>query len=97
MRRIEVGIELDATPDAVWEIVEPIEHHVDWMADAVAIRFLGERTRGVGTSFVCDTRVGPFTLQDAASLARSGLGPDRYGYREEFVELVELAGTLSGS
>jgi Ca-activated chloride channel family protein len=42
-------------------------------------------------------QVGSFDLQDAAALARDGLGPDRYGYREEFVELVELAGELSGS
>lgn len=64
MGRITVSIELDAPPDEVWRVVEPIERHVDWMADAVAIRFDGERTRGVGTRFVCDTKVGPITLQD---------------------------------
>ena len=64
MSRITVSIELDAPPDRVWDVVEPIEHHVDWMADAVAIRFVDERTRGLGTRFVCDTKVGPITLQD---------------------------------
>jgi carbon monoxide dehydrogenase subunit G len=61
---IRVGIELDATPQRVWEVVEPIERHVDWMADAVAIRFETDQTRGVGTRFACVTKVGPITLTD---------------------------------
>lgn len=61
---IEVGIEIDATPEQVWHVVEPVERHVDWMHDAVAIRFTGEQTRGVGTEFLCDTKVGPFRLVD---------------------------------
>ena len=64
MSRITVSIEIDAPPQRVWEVVEPIERHVDWMTDAVAIRFAGQQTRGVGTRFVCDTKVGPFTLTD---------------------------------
>lgn len=64
MGRINVAIELDATPDDVWGIVEPVERHVDWMADAVAIHFETDQTRGVGTRFLCDTKVGPITLQD---------------------------------
>jgi carbon monoxide dehydrogenase subunit G len=64
MGKINVSIELDATPDEVWQIVEPIERHVDWMADAEAIHFEGEQRRGVGTRFVCDTKVGPIRLQD---------------------------------
>lgn len=61
---VVVGVEIDATPEQVWHIVEPVERHVDWMHDAVAIRFTGERTRGVGTEFLCDTKVGPITLVD---------------------------------
>jgi uncharacterized protein YndB with AHSA1/START domain len=64
MARIEVAVELDAPPARVWEVVEPIERHVDWMADAVAIRFDTDQTRGVGTSFQCDTKVGPIRLTD---------------------------------
>ena len=64
MGRITVSIELNASPAHVWSIVEPIERHVDWMADAVAIRFETEQTRGVGTSFLCDTKVGPIKLTD---------------------------------
>ncbi len=61
---IVVSIEFDATPARVWEVVEPIERHVDWMHDAVAIRFVTEQTRGTGTEFLCDTKVGPIKLVD---------------------------------
>ncbi len=64
MGRIQVDIEINATVDDVWCLVEPIERHVDWMVDAVAIRFVGSQTRGVGTQFLCDTKVGPITLVD---------------------------------
>jgi uncharacterized protein YndB with AHSA1/START domain len=64
MGRIRVATELDATPERVWAVVEPVERHVDWMADAVAIRFETEQTRGVGTRFLCDTKVGPIRLTD---------------------------------
>ena len=68
MSRIRVGIDIDASPATVWEIVEPVENHVDWMHDAVAIRFETEQTRGVGTRFLCDTKVGPIRLTDQMSI-----------------------------
>ncbi len=61
---IVVSIEIDATPARVWEVVEPVERHVDWMHDAVAIRFVTEQSRGTGTEFLCDTKVGPIRLVD---------------------------------
>lgn len=64
MSGIVVSIEIDATPAQVWDVVEPVEHHTDWMHDAVAIRFTSEQTRGTGTEFLCDTKVGPFKLVD---------------------------------
>ena len=64
MSEIRVAIEIDATPARVWAVVEPVENHVDWMHDAVAIRFTGKQTRGVGTEFLCDTKVGPIKLVD---------------------------------
>jgi carbon monoxide dehydrogenase subunit G len=62
--RIRVGISIDATPETIWQTVEPIEHHVDWMADAESIRFTSTRTRGAGTTFDCITKVGPIRLTD---------------------------------
>ena len=64
MSRIYVSTVIDAPPADVWAIVEPVERHVDWMADAVAIRFDGDQRRGVGTRFECDTKVGPVRLTD---------------------------------
>jgi hypothetical protein len=68
MARIRVGVEIDATPERVWQVVEPVERHVDWMHDAVAITFTTDQTRGVGTTFVCDTKVGPLRLADKMEL-----------------------------
>jgi hypothetical protein len=48
----------------VWEVLEPIERHVDWMADAASIVFDGPERRGVGTRFWCVTEVGPLRLID---------------------------------
>jgi hypothetical protein len=62
--RNSVSNQIDATPERVWEVVEPVERHVDWMHDAVAIRFETDQTRGVGTRFLCDTKVGPIELVD---------------------------------
>lgn len=64
MARIRVSTVLDAPPARVWADVEDIASHVEWMADAVAIRFLAADTSGVGTRFECDTKIGPFTLTD---------------------------------
>ena len=57
-------VDISATPQQVWDVVERVEDHVDWMLDAVAIRFESEQHRGVGTSFLCDTKVGPIKLVD---------------------------------
>ena len=68
MSRIAVSVEIDAPTERVWEVVEPVERHVDWMHDAVAIRFQTEQTRGVGTTFFCDTKVGPIKLVDVMEI-----------------------------
>lgn len=68
MGRIRVAVEIDAPPKNVWSVVEPIERHVDWMADATAIRFTSASNRGVGTEFECDTKVGPITLTDVMTV-----------------------------
>jgi hypothetical protein len=65
---IRVSINIAAPVQKVWDIVEPIERHIDWMADAVAIRFQTEQTRGTGTTFFCDTKVGPIKLVDVMTI-----------------------------
>ena len=70
MSDVTVSIDIDATPQRVWEVIEPVEDHVEWMADAVAIRFETEQTRGVGTRFLCDTKIGPIKLTDEMEITQ---------------------------
>lgn len=70
MPRLTVAVTLQAPPRRVWDAVEDISSHVDWMEDAVAIRFTSETTSGVGTTFDCDTRIGPFRLVDRMEITR---------------------------
>jgi hypothetical protein len=64
MSQIRVGVTIDATPSQVWDDIENIPSHVEWMQDAVAIRMTGRRRTGMGTRFECDTRFGPFAVTD---------------------------------
>lgn len=64
MARLRVGTTVAAAPDAVWADLADVASHVEWMNDAVAIRFVTDRRDGVGTAFECDTKVGPFRLTD---------------------------------
>lgn len=64
MGRIRVSTVIDASPRRVWAEIADIARHVEWMDDAVSIRFTSGRRTGVGTSFECDTRVGPLRLTD---------------------------------
>jgi carbon monoxide dehydrogenase subunit G len=61
---IVVGVTIAAPPDVVWRAIEQVERHVDWMADAESITFVGPTTRGPGTTFDCVTRIGPFRTVD---------------------------------
>ena len=64
MGGVTVSIESPRRPPTCGRSLEPVERHVDWMADAVAIRFESEQARGVGTTFLCDTKIGPIRLMD---------------------------------
>jgi hypothetical protein len=66
--RIRVSTVIDAPPRAVWAAIEDVGSHVDWMADAVAIRFLTDRESGVGARFECDTQLGPLSLTDVMEI-----------------------------
>ena len=64
MPRIRVRTTIDAPRRAVWYRLADIADHVHWMADAAEIRFTGERRSGVGTTFECETRIGPLRTTD---------------------------------
>jgi len=55
---------IDATVDRVWDDIRHIDRHVEWMADAREIRITTQSVEGVGVTFECDTRVGPFHMTD---------------------------------
>ncbi len=83
MSALRVSIDIDATPETVWNALSDVQRHVDWMQDAVAIRFVGEQTTGVGTHFDCDTKVGPFRLTDHMTVTawkqNETMGVDHHG------------------
>jgi len=68
MATISISITINATPSVVWEEMRHIDRHVNWMADAVAIEFLSDQREGVGTSFRCTTKIGPFTTVDVMDI-----------------------------
>lgn len=70
MSHIRVAIDIAAPIERVWQVVEPVERHVDWMADAESIEFVTEQRRGVGTAFLCRTKVGPIRLTDKMHITR---------------------------
>ena len=86
--KLRVGITIFAPPEAVWRVIEPIEHHVDWMADAESITFTSTIRRGVGTQFDCITRIGPFRTTDRMGVTEWVPG-ERMG--------IEHRGVVTGS
>lgn len=72
---VTVSIVINAPPSDVWAVIEPIETHVEWMADAESITFTSEQHRGIGTTFECLTRIGPFHTNDRMTVTE--WEPDR--------------------
>jgi hypothetical protein len=64
VRTIAVRRLVRADVETVWDALADIAAHVEWMADARSIRFTSASTEGVGTTFDCDTKVGPLRLTD---------------------------------
>lgn len=64
MGRLRVSTFIRAPRSEVWNVVRDIGSHVHWMGDAQAIRFHSPKQSGVGTTFECDTKVGPFRVTD---------------------------------
>lgn len=68
MAKVQVSVRIDASPKAVWAVLEDIAGHTRWMVDADAIRFVGDQRQGVGTTFDCATRIGPLRLNDRMTI-----------------------------
>jgi hypothetical protein len=66
--RISVSTHVNASAGEAWAALENIESHVLWMKDAESIRFTTAARTGVGTEFICVTKVGPIRLTDVMSI-----------------------------
>ncbi|NNC79085.1 MAG: SRPBCC family protein [Acidimicrobiales bacterium] len=80
MVMIAVETELDAPPDVVWDDVRNLKSHTQWMHDAESIWFTSGQTSGVGTTFDCQTKVGPISLNDVMEIT-DWVEADRMGVR----------------
>jgi uncharacterized protein YndB with AHSA1/START domain len=85
---IRIGITIDAPPREVWRHLRDIASHVEWMADAESIRFTSRKQRGVGTTFECATRIGPFSVLDVMEITE---------WRERRAMGVRHSGVITGS
>ena len=88
MARIRISQVINRTPSEVWNEMRHIERHVIWMHDAVEIRFTSDSREGIGTSFICLTKVGSFKTQDVMTITE---------WRENEVMGVTHAGIVKGS
>ena len=87
MASITVVARYPVGPALVWRELRAIDRHVQWMSDAVAITFDSEQREGVGTSFRCTTKVGPFVTHDRMKITV---------WRENATMGVEHAGLIRG-
>lgn len=67
---VAIEVVIASSPREVWAELSSIEDHVTWMKDAVTITFASEQRRGVGTTFECLTRIGPFRTRDVMTITR---------------------------
>lgn len=64
MIAIRAEIVVEAPLETVWADLADIGSHIEWMMDAVAIRFTSSGELGVGSTFDVATRLGPIRLND---------------------------------
>tara|TARA_B100000686_G_C16666349_1_gene903797 strand:+ start:148 stop:597 length:450 start_codon:yes stop_codon:yes gene_type:complete len=64
MVAITVEVKIASPIKLVWEVIADIQSHTNWMADAETIRITSETTEGIGTSFDCNTKIGPLRTTD---------------------------------
>ena len=94
MVAITVETELDATPEVVWSDLRHISRHVQWMHDAESIWFTSDNREGVGTTFECETKVGPIQLTDEMEITE-WVDAETMGVRHTGVVTGEGAFSLS--
>jgi uncharacterized protein YndB with AHSA1/START domain len=86
-RPIEVNVVIDAPLARVWAELADFASHPQWMDDAATVRFLTDRTTGLGTRIEAATRVGPLRASDVMEVVR---------WEEEQTIVVEHVGAVKG-
>ena len=66
--RVRIAHTIQAPRSAVWAELRQLDRHVLWMKDAVSITFHDEHREGVGTTFTCKTKIGPFRTNDVMTI-----------------------------
>jgi len=87
MSRIRVSTLIKAPRPKVWRAVRDVGSHVRWMHDAETIKITSPQTTGVGTTFVCKTKVGPLRLSDRMEVVE---------WRERKAMGIRHAGIVTG-
>lgn len=87
MARVRVSRVIDAPASEVWAFVADIGGHAGWQIDVRSIEFTSVRHRGVGTTYLCDTRLGPI---------RMGIPMTVTEWSEGKAVAVSYEGSLSG-
>ena len=67
---ISIEVTIPRSRHDVWEEIRQIDRHVLWMSDAHSINFRSPQREGVDTSFVCVTKIGPFSTRDVMTVTR---------------------------
>ncbi|MBT4677333.1 MAG: SRPBCC family protein [Acidimicrobiales bacterium] len=88
MPRIKIEVCIRAPLQLVWEMVADIRTHTEWMVDAESITVTSDCSSGVGTTFDCVTKIGPFRTIDHMEITE---------WIEERVMGVAHRGLVSGS
>ena len=88
MPRIKIEVCVRAPLQLVWEMVADIRTHTEWMVDAESITVTSDCSSGVGTTFDCVTKIGPFRTIDHMEITE---------WIEERVMGVAHRGLVSGS
>jgi len=86
--RIKIEVCIRAPLQLVWEMVADVRTHTEWMVDAESITVTSDCSSGVGTTFDCVTKIGPFRTIDHMEITE---------WIEERVMGVAHRGLVSGS
>lgn len=62
--KIQISIDLPASPTEVWDYLRDVTKHPEWMIDALSVEVTSEISEGPGLTFVCLTAIGPFRIRD---------------------------------